>query len=839
MPVPAHRFATAYAGDCTPGVIGYRGLVSNEPFSIGVRGFDLSALGGGAGVDGPTLPDPAPSDASLRIAVGTLTEQRRSRVALAATRWIGVDRAKMPDAGAEGATEYGTFRHVFDDLDALGAGWFREGQHGDLLWRHCFGGQQIPRPDAILTALTKDHFAAFSDFNHRLAQAVKTNVRLLPMVFQAGSGTGQVTDGKPSRQHDVLIPAMWGWAAWYTDDTDWPAKSPNTSESLYQQFGLNVYNPDTGSVFTDHGFMRLAASRKAMGVAAFGEAVGMLLAEWEVTLAAEGLDLLDYVPYLEFGAEWDGSWTDGEAGLTTDDLTSAREYARFVGVLAVSIRAHWPRARFKASEIASNSLAHRWPEAALWLGEALSVGLPAEARVYNLCNALRSVLSEGVPAGTYVVLVPLVSPSALFVLLPLLLGSPTQLQLLLYTLEQLGGDVLEPVLAALVAGGGLTASEAFSIAATHDVLYLLWAQEDSGTTFPPTGAEVRASDLIHCVGIHWFLWDSAQYGYRNETYFQQQIVATIRLYIQDPCRESLGTEVAWAAGNVGFPSDSGVDHQNVNATQTYQAAMLARLLLTGVGLGADHLLWYSHMADLNSANLFANMGLRFDSGDDSFQASTDAFPKASWFAFQRLVRLLARTSKVEVLVNGDGGDPAGVVLLRLTASSTGYDPGELRGGEASGETFTHALVPWVDEFTIATSKGDLRDAADWLLNTSVRWARFTLTIGTTGAKGRPGQWRRMALAPGAMAAERTAGIPRGLSDRSDLGGSPGYAAASALPEWGDEDETRMTGFGHTTQVVSASRSSVDICVYPAEGRSNAGLVAYFTNRRRAELVEHG
>lgn len=716
MPVPAYRYAAPMGDDSAAGVIAYLGMVSNEPFSVETEGFDVSAFAGDALEDAPTFnaPDSGASDPALGINVRVLAAQRASRRALAAKRWIGVDRAKAPDLGAKDSTEHGSFLHLFNDLDELGAGWFREGQHGDLLWRHCFGGQQIPRPDAIVAALTQDHFAAFADFNHRLARAVKANVRMLPMVFQAGSGTGvnswgpeeghilcdpsscgpcpvpadatspeavecrampytygDVSDGKPPHQLEVLIPALWGWDAWYTDDSDWPAEHVGTAQLTYQQFALNVYNPSS-----EKGYMLLAASRKALAVAAFGEAVGMLLAEWATTLAGQGLDLLDYVPFLEFGAEWDASWEDGEPGLSREDMDSAREYARFVGILAVSIRAHWPRARFKASELASKSLVTRWPEAAQWLGQALSAGLPAEAKVYNLCTALRTVLAEPVPVWAEALLathVAAIAPTlSLANLVRLLLRSPTMLHFLVYAQLQFGGLALTVVLADLVAVGGLTLSEAESIAANHDVLYLLWAQHNSGTTFPPTGAEVRSDQLIHCVGLHWFLWTDD--SYRNETYLQHTVVASIQQHILDPCRVALGSEISWAAGNVGFPSQSSSESVNANATQTYQASMLARLLLTGVGLGADHLLWYSHMADLEHGGMFANMGLRNDHLSPSFTALKNAFPKASWFAFQRLVRLLAATSKVEVLVNGDGGDPNGVVLLRLTASGAGYNP---------------------------------------------------------------------------------------------------------------------------------------------------------------------
>lgn len=879
MPVPAYRFASPIAGDCAGGVIPYLGRVSNEPFHKAPQEFDLPAFGrgvprDGALVNGPSF-GPADSDPTLGINVGALAEQRRRRFALSGRRWIGVDRAKAPDPGTSDATKYGSFLHLFSDLDALGAGWFREGQHGDLLWRHIFGGQQIPKPADILTALTKDHFAAFADFNQRLARAVKANVRMLPMVFQAGSGTGvnswdsedtdvlcdpsscgrcpvpepapdpdaaacaamavtylDVTEGRPDRQQDVLIPAMWGWDEWYWDYSDWPGGGAAAEELTYQKFALNIYNPSTST-----GFMRLAASRKAMGVAAFGEAVGMLLADWEATLRREGLDLLDYVPFLEFGAEWDASWAAG-----SDDSASDREYARFVGVLAVSIQTHWPRARFKASEIASKSLVSHLDEATLWLGDALSVGLPEEARVYNLCNALRGVLSEPVPVWAEVLLaleVAAISPTlSLLDLLRLLWSSPTMLHFLVYAQLQFGGLALDVVLADLVAAGGLTVAEADSIAANHDVLYLLWAQQDSGTTFPPTSGEVRAGDLIHCVGLHWFLWTDSQY--RNETYLEHEVLAKFQSNILDPCRTALGGDLAWAAGNVGFPSEPGTgEDANANATQTYQASLLARLLLTGVGLGADHLLWYSHMADLEYGEFFSNMGLRYDQGNDSFVAATDAFPKASWFAFQRLVRLLSATSKVEVVVNGEGSDPNGVVLLRLTAASAGYDPTALRGEGAGTTTYTHAFVPWVDVFK-ATSSDDEADAAsEQLLNTSVSWARFTLALRSSCKTGRHGPFSRLALAPAETSASGSLTLPGPYDTIAERGGSSGYAASAAEPVWGDEDDTVLTGFGHTTQGVSQDANTVEVCVYPADGKSNAGLVAYFTNSRKAELADHG
>ncbi len=871
MPVPAYRFASAVGGTAG-GVIEGSGWVTNRAPGGPVLRRPHS--------DAP-LPGPV-ADEAPAIDVRALADTGRERSAMAGRRWLGVDRAKMPGLRGDDAPAYGSFIGCLSDLDALGAGWFREGQHGDLLWRQIFGGQQIPAPAAMLEALTKDDFAAFADFNKRLSRAVTDHVRLLPMVFQAGSGTGvnswtsegsdflcdpstcgpcpvppgsndpaaaacramiytydDVKAGKPSHQPDVLIPAMWGWDPWYWDDADWPAHGIET-EVNYQKFALNVYNPSTESLY-----MRLAASRKAMGIAAFGEAVGMLLSDWAKKLRRQGLDLADYVPFLELGAEWDSSWTQGGGTLADLDLVSAREYARYVGVLATSIQAHWSGARFKAAELGSTGLVNQIDESTAWLGAALSLGLPAEATAYNLCISLRAALSELVPVSAEWRLaweLAVIEPTlGLIELMRLLANSETILHFLLYALAKFKATGLSIVLNVLVQSAALDPVSAARITADPGLLFLLWAQDAARLDFPPEDKAILASDLVHAVGFHWFLWTSNSSSgldgdnqYRNETYLQHRVVAALRTNIIEPCRVSLGRGLLWGAGNVGFPSASTAEHANPHATPTYQAAMLSRLLLACVGLGADHALWYSHMADLDSGGLFAKMGLRYDEGDAaSFRASTDAFPKPSWFGFKRLTRLLAVTAEVEILVNG-GESPDGVVLLRLTASAAGYDPGAIGGYSASGQTYSHAFIPCVDvRVERSTAFGDLSPT---LTNTSVAWARFTLGLVGSSGKSRAPPFARLALAP---APTSPAGTEQFAGLDEARGGSMSYAASAALPDWRDEDESLLSGFGHTTQAVVVGSRSLDICVDASDGRSNPGLVAYFTNGRRGELVDHG
>jgi hypothetical protein len=240
------------------------------------------------------------------------------------------------------------------------------------------------------------------------------------------------------------------------------------------------------------------------------------------------------------------------------------------------------------------------------------------------------------------------------------------------------------------------------------------------------------------------------------------------------------------------------------------------------------------MADLESGGLFARMGLRYDEGDAaSFRASTDAFPKPSWFGFKRLTRILAVTAEVEILVNG-GDSPDGVVLLRLTASAAGYDLGTIRGSSASGQTYSHAFIPCVD--VLVERSTTFSDESPTLTNTSVSWARFTLGLVGSSGKSRAPLFARLALAPAPTSpavSERFAALAEAR------GGSTSYAASAAPPDWGDEDESLLSGFGHTTQTVVVGSRSLDVCVDASDGRSNPGLVVYFTNGHKGELVDHG
>lgn len=78
----------------------------------------------------------------------------------------------------------------------------------------------------------------------------------------------------------------------------------------------------------------------------------------------------------------------------------------------------------------------------------------------------------------------------------------------------------------------------------------------------------------------------------------------------------------------------------------FQAVSLWKRLVAAMLGGADIIGWHTHLSDNGSA--FAGTGLRRDFHADDLEASIAA-ARPSWFAFQRLVRVLGRVSEVTLL----------------------------------------------------------------------------------------------------------------------------------------------------------------------------------------------
>jgi hypothetical protein len=242
------------------------------------------------------------------------------------------------------------------------------------------------------------------------------------------------------------------------------------------------------------------------------------------------------------------------------------------------------------------------------------------------------------------------------------------------------------------------------------------------------------------------------------------------------------------------------------ASQMAEAGTLVRLLLTFRAYGAGHVLVYSHMSNQEGGGgEFSEMGLRNDLPPDlekplgtpcadatgsGVLASHRAWPKAAWWAFQRLMTLTANAKDVEVVHN-----EAGFVALRLTAKAIGFEgPGGSRFTPAS--RWKYGFVFWLDSI----ADGD---------QNRVESATVRLTA--------PDGFERWALVPADTA----------------WGGDGAPYAESTAPDW---DEPGVgSRFGHCSQSSVQAGSFVSVTVYqthelaPVIGMRNLGLVVWLTN----------
>ncbi len=717
-----------------------------------------------------------------------------------ASAWFGVDRARFaPRSGTAAdaaiASEYGDYVAVLSDVAQLGGGFFREGMQCDLHWNDLLPATEIPKPVDLLERLRDDGFACYREFENVLLLAIILKIRLLPMVFCEGGGGGlspsqhtkkegdqviyattPVTDpatgvvapdntswyevqrGKPDHQSTVLIPTAMGWNAWYWEPYEVCGRQRaaynrgmrgvDAFHIKYQRYALNVYNADDNNdPMRASTYRGRCALRKSMALTAFGQATGELLAIWDEALKElSGTSLLDHVPYLELGAEL-SCWEADDATSTNDEAlnddvkfrASTREFARFHAALALGLRTGWPSARFKAAELASWADVDRSKILSSYLGRMVTTGLSAEATLMNRVSA------DGWAASADA------SDFADF-------------------------------------------EDDFPYAADWVEIAL-----DGGVALPIDGTTVAARDLVHCVGFHWFhYWDasddpeqSGDLGYQGETDLADKTLAPFQARVLDAAADA-GIALAWGVGNVGFPS--GVPRKPIHPTDNFpptqltQAVMVVRLLLTFRALGAEHVLAYSHMGNLEgAAGEFALMGLRNDAVPVTADyAATTAYPKAAYWAFQRLMALTQHARAIEVVLNEDG-----LVVLRLCAKTVGF-PGATTGPLSR---WSYAYVFWLDH----TSPLDT--------------ATLRLSVDAAG-------FERLALTPASATRLWRADSP--------------YAVAMLEPAWDEADPTAAR-FGSCTQDWAQVGSAVDVQIYqtkadsPLLAKSNLGLVAWFTN----------
>lgn len=701
------------------------------------------------------------------------------------SRWFGVDRARVPwpvprdrtDLDESNGDAYGYMDEMFEDLAALRGGCFREGLSSDLTWHHVFPDTEIPKPDVIREWLRADRYLVLAHFLVSTLLARVDGIKLFPTVFVRGGGEGLNPDthspgalvsnpvthahvadapnydtvraGRTRHHASALIPSPLGWDPWYYDSATLGIEAPlsmwTTSSTLLadgtvvlgegddgtfvetnQRFALNVYNGDRDDPTVPAGadtYLGLVAIRKSLAVAAFGQGVGEFLRRVDGALRADGLELIDTIPHLELGAENDAQWAFTDEVLPDADSLSlseafvlwsqptfkesAREYARFHAVLASTIRTEWPSARFKASESASWGSLREAAARPAWLGYALGTELAVETEFIRAAS-WADTSARGVQ------------------------------------------DWLDQQ-----------------------------AAGEANCTLPVLS--VSTADLIHVVGFHWFhYWvygSAADPGYQSEADMYANTLVPFFSFVLQSCALA-GFHVGWGVGNFGFPSagsaaDAWAPHDPAYPanSQELEAGHLVRGFLTLVAYGASHVLWFSHMGEKEgqAAGLFATMGLRNDvpivqidaDADGELDplpaASMDAWPKAAWYAFQRLSTFMSRCAAANVVYN-----TGGVVVIQLTAGADGFvQP------DASGRRWRYAYVFWIDGASTTTTRGTA-----------------TVTFELRGGNAFRWPFERVALVPGAT---------NWAEDETPY-------AESTAPDWADSDAGANPDFGHASQM---------------------------------------
>ena len=511
---------------------------------------------------------------------------------------------------------------------------------------------------------------------------------------------------------------------------------------------------------------------------------------------------------------------EGELEADRVVAASAGEAGRYLALLAGPIHAAVPEVRFR-TELATwaadapdatvpGPKPDRWAEKLVWLQAVLSEGLPAELRRWRATHAARADRGLGgrAPAGP--------------------------------------GPVPAP---AATGRGGQAEAEAW-----------LADEEEAGFRWPPEGwglGDLRAGDLLHEVGFHWFHdVDTTSekrsgtlvypWGYADAVRLGEDAASLAALVAELRIRDRWQLSSCMMAAN--FPAvdpqaDPAGDPRKFYALADgrLQGAMLLRTLLTGLGAGLQRVGWFTFCYGEVAASAaygkrvpypgwqsFASDGLRNDvlydrSGAASYLQSLDCWPRPAWYGLRRLNWLLSKRQRgaagVRVVASTRG---LTVVRIELSAKLE-FGPDGLR---LAGGPYRRCFVGWVDQYA---SSSDLHAAEQRRAGGAV--LRFVDNTGDLSLRD----------APFALVLPL---VPQVSPTTVDASGAPGtnpdgngYATAVA-PDWAWPGFDSALASVHIARARGTGRPSdhggaieVDVTVAPCSPESEVGLapVALLTN----------
>ncbi len=641
-------------------------------------------------------------------------------------RRLGVNRPRMVSPGDVDydakVAQYGDLFNVIGDLAAAGCGVIRQPEGVDPIWGYVFPYEAedptddaataarkamlradavIPPPADLYARLVADYYLAFAPFGLAVVACALAGVRIIPTVFTYGGGwrptdEGVVdpangSDGQPNlkkinahlssaqsvrHQARAVIVTEAGWDEFYWAETQiepmlMTYQTVTPDALAYHQFALLI-RPGDDDEYADE-----VARRKQLAVAAFGQAFGEFLALIRPLIEGiTGQPLGATIPYVECGNEMDVCWKKAAPdGTNTADTDGAAEYGRFHFLVASSVAQGWTDARFMAAGLASYA-ARISPE------DGTDEWLTRLDWLHHAC-------------GPY--------------------------------LQQIGGRF--EVYAEAVEtrrSGGSKALLSWLTSTTHDFRYSAfdWANTcaAAGWFWPPEPPDtVLGHDrLLHAVSFHYYhhynqMGSKKEVGYCSDDIFAAECGEFIEQVVR-PLTTDFGIELAWAIPELGFPAAEPADTAITPAhdaawyagtDERFQAGMLARRVLIGIGSGAEFVAWHTIESSVATTRWtsFSAMGLRRDvkrRGDPAFTVDEDASRRSSWLTFRRLSWLLSRANAVSVATRG-----AGSLVVRLDSSA-----GFLLGTER----WRTAAVAWRDQMESGTNTVGVGNqiAADFL-----------------------------------------------------------------------------------------------------------------------------
>lgn len=630
---------------------------------------------------------------------------------------LGIAEAEFTTAADEtGNTKaykyFGRYADTVADLAAMGAGNVRRGKKCDLYWASLFpqdatsvnsyqDGIEVPNPADLRAMMVADAFAVFGNATALLLACRAAGVKLTLTLFNSGGGAqlnGDVDStesingdtslprydslGKaaPAHLRAMLLVSSLGWSGWYWN---WRGNGGTAKEQAFQKYVTSVWPSESTDAEDGYvsAYMRECARRKALGVAAFGDAVGEWLARLKLAIQPVFLGATDAIDVVEMGTELDHFYVlpPVETNAETSQLAaySAADCGRYLALLAGPIRHRFKPARFRFELDSWGDRTHGLDPACGFLAATLRDGMTAELALWQL--RLTSTSND--------------------------------------------------------------------ISAWQD------ACGGAGFAWPPDPASgtitFDATDLMHEVGFHHFhCFDQVPDApgktlliYADEVRLLADVDTVETRVVGSLARHGFDLRVSVCASAFpgAEPVDPPQDRSYKGANELLQAGMLVRVLATLRAAGVERASWFTHMltplpvdaaGKVDGTSKFLAMGVHLDSYTTSKNKVDNARPKSAWYAYRRLVWLLATfPDGAEVLQAKQG-----FVVLRFT-SRAGVSVGP--DGTSLSATWTYAYLTWLDQY--CHTKIDGRPESDIRSSTSAAFVLY--------AEGEEVSYETLSLSP--------------------------------------------------------------------------------------------